>query len=397
MIIVTLRWAVFSIVLLLVSTSASAGVIEGRIAYRKGDYATAKRELEADVQGGAVRAYFLGLMYLHGDGVPKDDARALNLLRTAADDNYAAAQYLLGKRYFYGRGIPRNNALAMSYLLAAAADDDYRAVVFLRTVQKGSGGERKDQERVVAAVKRKARAKDHDAQYTLAFMHLIGDGVPKDAAQELTWYQAAAAKNARAAFMLSLMYYYGDGVAQNPVESVRLMRTAAEMGDLRSQYYLGTFHYHGVGCLEDKPFAAAWFKKSADSGFAEAQLAYGLVLLAGSGVIQDKGKAIEWLGKASQQNNIRAKEIMKELLTYRGQPGSTVIVGETGASSGRRQPDNQLRIEGKGVILDQGDYGLKFSLPNLYDAYAPQNQVTSRSVWEKLQGATFEIVFRPSK
>ena len=395
----TVRWSVIVVALLLVPISAFAGVIEGRIAYRKGDFATAKREFETDLQGGAIRDYFLGLMYLRGDGVAKDDARGLSLLKTAADDNYAAAQYQMGKRYYYGRGVARNTALAMSYLLAAAADDDYRAIVFLRTVQKGSGGERKDQERVVAAVKRKARAKDHDAQYTLAFMHLIGDGVPKDATQELSWYQAAAAKNARAAFMLSLMYYYGDGVAQNPVESVRLMRAAAEMGDLRSQYYLGTFHYHGVGCPEDKPLAATWFKKSADSGFAEAQLAFGLVLLSGSGVIQDKGKAIEWLGKASQQNNIRAKEIMKELLTYRGQSGSTVIVGETGAGaqSARRQADNQLRVEGKGVILDQGDYGLKFSLPNLYDAYAPQNQMATRSVWEKLQGATLEIVFRPLK
>jgi TPR repeat protein len=177
------------------------------------------------------------------------------------------------------------------------------------------------------------------------------------------------------------------------------MRAAAEMGDLRSQYYLGTFHYHGVGCPEDKALAATWFRKSAESGFAEAQLAYGLVLLSGSGVIQDKGKAIEWLGKASQQNSIRAKEIMKELLTYRGQPGSTVVLGESvaGVKSERRQADSQLRVEGKGVVLDQGDYGLKFSLPNLYDAYAPQNQMTTRSVWEKLQGATFEIVFRPLK
>jgi hypothetical protein len=60
----------------------------------------------------------------------------------------------------------------------------------------------------------------------------------------------------------------------------------------------------------------------------------------------------------------------------------------------KQASENQLRLEGKGVILDQGSFGLKFSLPTLYDAYAPQNQAPSRRLWEQFQGGTFDVIIR---
>jgi len=382
--------------LTLLPLTAVGGSIEGRLAYRKGDYVTALREFNTGVQGGPVGTYFLALMYLHGEGVPRDETRGLELLRSSAEAGYSAAQYLLGQHYLYGRGVSKNKALAMSYLLAASAGDDYRAVVLLKILEKGSRGERKDRERVVAVVKQKAKSKVPDAQYTLAFMYLIGDGVPKDGSEEVRWYRAAATKSPRAAFMLSLMYHFGEGVPQKPAEAVRLMRIAAERGDVRAQYYMGTFYYQGVCSQVDRQAAADWFRKSAVAGYAEAQLAYGMVLLSGDGVVQDKAQAIEWLSKAAQQNNSKAREVIGELLTYRGQPNVAPAACDIGAGAGSDhfQAENQLRLENRGLILDQGLFGLKFSLPTLYDAYAPQTQISSHSIWEKLQGGTFEIIFR---
>jgi TPR repeat protein len=382
--------------LMLLPVTAVAGSIEGRLAYRKGDYVTALREFNAPDQGGPVGTYFQAIMYLHGEGVSRDDARGLDLLRISAEEGYSAAQYLLGLHFLYGLRVNKDWALAMSYLLAASADDDYRAVVLLKILEKGSWGARKDRERIVATVKQKAKSKVPAAQYTLAFMYLVGDGVPKDGVEEVRWYRAAATKNPRAAFMLSLMYHFGEGVPQNSSEAVLLMRTAADLGDYRAQFYLGTFYYQGIGSLMDRPAAAAWFRKSAVAGFAEAQLAYGMLLLSGDGVLQDKGQAIEWLSKAARQNNSKAKEVIGEMLTYRGQPNYSSMVGEFGPGTGAEhfQAENQLRLENRGLLLDQGLYGLKFSLPTLYDVYAPQTHIQSRSIWDKLQGGTFEIIFR---
>jgi uncharacterized protein len=385
------------LLVLFLPLTASAGTLEGRLAYRKGDYAAALREFGPGAQGGPVGTFFLALMHLRGEGVARDEARGLELLRSSADGGYSAAQYLLGQRYFYGLGLPRDKSQAMSYLLAASADNDYRAFVLLKIIATGSRGERRDRENIVATVKSKARAKISDAQYTLAFMYLIGDGVPKDRVEEVRWYRAAAAKNARAAFMLSLMHQSGEGVPHNPAEAFRLMRIAAELGDSRAQYFLGTFYYQGVGIRIDRPSAGAWFRKSAESGFDDAQLAYGMLLLSGDGVAQDKAQAVEWLGKAARQDNGRAHEVLRELLTYRGQPvGSQMTdVAQSTNTTEKQQSENQLRLEGKGVLLDQGTFGLKFSLPTLYDAYAPQNQSIARPLWEHFQGGTFDIIIRP--
>ena len=382
---------------LLLPIQVAAGSLEGRLAYRKGDYAAAQREFGSGVQGGPVGMFFLALMYLRGEGVARDQARGLELLKRSADEGYSAAQYLLGRRFFYGLGLPRDKGLAMSCLRAAAADSDYRAIVLLKIIAKGSRGEKRDRESIVAAVKQNANSNVSDAQYTLAFMSLIGDGVPKDAVEEVRWYRAAAGKNARAAFMLSLMYQSGEGVPRDPAEAFRLMRIAAEKGDIRARYYLGTFYYQGDGTDVDRQSAGVWFRKSAESGFDDAQLAYGMLLLSGDGVAMDKAQAIEWLGKAARQDNGRAKEVLRELLSYRGQPAASSMTDPAKPAYSKEKPQNesQLRLEGMGVLLEQGTFSLKFSLPTLYDAYAPQNQTVSHPIWDQLQGGTFDIIIRP--
>jgi TPR repeat protein len=357
------------------------------------------REFESGVQGGAVGTFFLALMHLRGEGVAPDEVRGLKLLRSSADEGYSAAQYLLGQRYFYGLGLPRDKERAMSYLQAAAADNDFRALAFLKIIEKGSRAEKKDRENIVATIKRKAQARVSDAQYTLAFMYLVGDGVPKDGVEEVRWYRAASAANSRAAFMLSFMYQSGEGVIRNLKESFRLMRIAAEKGDIRSQYFLGTFYYQGIGTEVDRQSAGTWFRKSAEGGLDDSQLAYGMLLLSGDGTAVDKGQAVEWLGKAARQGNGRAKEVLRELLMYRGQPEVSPMIdtAKSPINTEKSQSENQLRLEGKGVILDQGTFGLKFSLPTLYDAYAPQNQSVVHPLWERLQGGTFDIIIRPPK
>ena len=342
--------------------------------------------------------FFLALMYLRGEGVTRDEVRGVALLKRSADQGYSAAQYLLGYRYFYGLGLPRDKGQARIYLQRAAADNDYRAVELLKIIRTGSQGERKDRAGIVEIVKRKARSKVADAQYTLAFMYLIGDGVPKDGVEEVRWYRAAAADNARAAFMLSLMYQFGEGVPVDLAESFRLMRIAAEKGDVRAQYYLGTFYYQGHGTQVDHASAGAWFKKSAESGLADGQLAYGMLLLAGDGVALDKAQAVEWLAKAAKQDNAGAREVLRELLTYRGQTAASPLSDAALSPLLPAKPhENQLRLEGKGIILDQGRFGLKFSLPSLYDAYAPQNRTSAQPLWEQLQGGTFDIIIRQPK
>lgn len=90
-----------------------AGTDTARAAYWRGDYATALKVWRplAD-HGNAVAQFGLGMMYEHGDGVPRDFVQALGWYLKAADRGQAAAQYELAEMYERGEGAPQNYVLA---------------------------------------------------------------------------------------------------------------------------------------------------------------------------------------------------------------------------------------------------------------------------------------------
>jgi uncharacterized protein len=387
-------------VLLQLPVSAFAGSFEGTAAYRRGDFVSARREFGADSEEGAISPFFLALMYLRGEGGARDEPKGTELLRLSAERGYPAAQYLLASRLLPGKGGAKDTATAKELLRKAAAGKDYRAVTALDLLAKGQMPE---PAAVAAAVKQAAHRKNADARYTLGLMHLTGDGVAKDPDQEIRWYRAAAAGgNPLASFILALMYQHGEGVKRNPAESARLMKVAAEKGNTAAQFYTGAFYYGGFGVKQDRSRAATWLRRAAERGYAPAQYAYGMLLLAGDGVPVEKVKAVDWLGKAAKQGDEGARETLQELVALRAKPGKDSIPELKNLPppilEQPRGADEGVRLEGKGIVLDRGEFGLKFSLPDLNDAYAPPSAQTSKEpIWNRLEGGKFEIIFRPGR
>ena len=63
----------------------------------------------------------LGGAYLHGKGVPQDDAEALKWLRLAAERGQALAQFDMGELYRTGRGVPKDEVEAVRWYLRSAS------------------------------------------------------------------------------------------------------------------------------------------------------------------------------------------------------------------------------------------------------------------------------------
>lgn len=219
--------------------------------------------------------------------------------------------------------------------------------------------------------------------------------------REVARTRAAARRgDADAAFRLALMLLNGTGVARNPSEAARFMKMAAEKGHRHAQYSLGALYYGGSGVRQDRRAAAGWIARAAAGGHVEAQYAYGMLLLSGDGVPVDKVAAMEWLGKASRQGSAGARDVLRQLVAL---PGRTTeirslepIMTAPRTASSSAGTAGEARLEGMGVILDQGEFSLRFSMPHLQDALDPAYPVTSpdKGVWERLQGGTFEIIFR---
>ena len=168
--------------ILLWSSVAAADFRAGVDAYMRGDYATAYKELLPLVeQGHADAQFFLGSMYLYGEGVPEDDAAAVKWLRKAAEQGQAEAQFLLGVLYADGEGVPEDDAAAVKWLRKAAEQGLARA------------------------------------QFNLGVMYAFGEGVPEDYVRAFAWFNLAAAQ--------------GDAPAKKYKGSIRQSMTAAQIAD----------------------------------------------------------------------------------------------------------------------------------------------------------------------
>lgn len=137
---------------------AHAAFLEGVAAYNSGDYAAAADIWREDAAAGDAAAQRnLGLLYLNGQGVPKNEAAAAEWFRRSSDQGFPRASANLGEMYLRGVGVPR------------------------------------DPERAVTFFQRAAEAGLAEAQYNLAILTEAGFGVRKDLELARRWFQRAAA------------------------------------------------------------------------------------------------------------------------------------------------------------------------------------------------------------
>jgi len=153
------RLLVIWVILLIFSIPAVAGVgfDAGLYAYEQGDFTTALQEwTPLAEQGDRKSQAWLGVMYNHGKGVPKDNKEALKWYRKAASQEDGLAQTMLGYMYYDGEGVPKDYKEAFKWYRKAAS-------------QEAS-----------------------PAQFQLGQMYHLGLGVPKDNKEALEWYRKAA-------------------------------------------------------------------------------------------------------------------------------------------------------------------------------------------------------------
>ena len=103
-----------------------AGEPQGIAAYKRGDFATAVRELVPAAEGGSALAQtILGAMAANGEGGVADPAAAAKWFALAAAQGSADAQHNLGYLYETGQGVPKDAATAVKWY-RLAAEQGYR-------------------------------------------------------------------------------------------------------------------------------------------------------------------------------------------------------------------------------------------------------------------------------
>lgn len=184
----------------------------------------------------------LGWRYHLGQGVPKDDKRAFELLRSAVAAGNAQGMTNLADFYYRGVLVPRD--------LSKAADLNEQAASM-----KCGAPSAQSCEPVLRG------------KVNLALMLTVGDGRPKDQKRAVELFKEALSsgyEGTDAKIALAGMAINGEGMQPDSQLAIRLFKEAASAGDFESARNLGTIYLRGLaGVQVDLSEAKRWYAQAA--------------------------------------------------------------------------------------------------------------------------------------
>jgi hypothetical protein len=138
--------------------------------------------------------------------------------------------------------------------------------------------------------------------------------MPRPPSAHLDWYRRAAeAGNAEAQYTLAELHLKGEGVTKDFAAAVDLFRRSGERGLARSQYALGLLYARGLGVEKSDVDAVLWWQRAADQGHLAAVAQVGLALLRGQGVERNLDAARKMLLRAAEGDEVNAQFALARL------------------------------------------------------------------------------------
>jgi hypothetical protein len=143
----------------------------------------------------------------------------------------------------------------------------------------------------------------------------FGQGVEKNEAEALKWYQKSAeAGNAYAQANMGVFYQAGRcGVAKDFAKAAEWYRKAAEQGNAHAQFYLAGLYMNGSGVEKNIKKSTELLGQAANGGMAQAQVSYALRLFYGDGIDMNIDEALKWAKKAAAAGDGKAVKIVEAL------------------------------------------------------------------------------------
>ena len=130
--------------------------------------------------------------------------------------------------------------------------------------------------------------------------------------------KSANQNQAAAQYRLAKLYEIGEGVTQDSEMARQLTERAARNGNRIAMHDLALYYAEGRGGVEaDLPKAANWFEKAAERGVVDSQFNLGVLFESGQGLPKNTSDAFVWYSIAAGQGDQFAKtrvEVLKETL-----------------------------------------------------------------------------------
>ena len=273
---------------------------------------------QAAVDGNEPKAqYALGVLLERGEGVRKDEIEALLWYKRAARAGHALAMFRAGLAHAKGGKVPQDFTLAREFLESAAKLGIPDAGYQLGLIHERGLGGRKNLSMAFDAYAGAAATGHKDSAAALGRLtpqlsdtDIIRSKVlPTPAAEHLAWYtKASRLGKTPAQLALARIYLRGDGVPQNYDKAAALFRRAAVGGrNAEAQHALAVMLERGAGPKKNMREALRWYSKAAENGYAPAMLNLGFIYVKGVSVPQNFKKARDYFERAAAKNLAEAQ------------------------------------------------------------------------------------------
>jgi len=209
---------------------------------------------------------YLGLIYLVGRNIDRDNDQALKYHLMAAKQNHLYSQYALGQIYHYGMGQEKDLKKAIKYYLMAANGGYAEASFKLGEIYRHGTGLDKDLKKAIKYYLMAAYGGYAKASFKLGLIYIDGMGQDEDLKKAIKYFLMAGNGGYAKAFWF-LGYIYSDKLygVFNPDKAFSFYMLGAELGDTNSYKNLARAYKRGEGVNRDIKKSIFWYMKALQS------------------------------------------------------------------------------------------------------------------------------------
>lgn len=218
-------------------------------------------------EGRTIAQTYLAFRFLHGVGIPKDEAKAVYWFEKAAASGDPAAAFNLARLLKEGRVVVANPARALELFKIAVREGVPGSRVELGEMLLTATGPERDFGEAALLFREAALLGNATAAYNLGVMHARGWGVAKDPAEALRWYERAAqGGEPNAQFNVAAAILANNKSAEQAGRLVSLLSQAAAQGVPAAMFTLGRLYEEGGTVPANDVTAIKWYRAAVANG-----------------------------------------------------------------------------------------------------------------------------------
>lgn len=283
--------------------------VKGFAAYFAKDWPAALAEFRrlAEKRNGAAQ-HALGVMYLNGEGVPRNPVIAYALFNMAANCAYSnsvsarkqVAQSMSKRAISEARGL--SVAMVVNGKIIEAIEEYLSRSLPEAEMYEAGRLPGESDTHYAKRLKLLAEQGNSEAQIRLGEIYRTSFVVRRSPTTALKWFrQAAEGGSAEGQFKLGDMLKDGQGTRQDYAEAIKWFEQAAEKGHVEAGFRVGWFLERGWGCSRNIEEAMARYIRAANAGSAGAQMWLSIVYSNGKTIPKDEEASARWERLAAAQ------------------------------------------------------------------------------------------------